>query len=185
MGAFMVKLRAAEGMGARALEFAILTAARSGEVRLATWSEIDLDAATWTIPASRMKAEREHRVPLSPATVKLLKALPRAEGELLIFPGSKPQRPLSDMTLLAVLRRLDVDAVPHGFRSSFRDWGRTNGKSQELMELSLAHAVGSKSERAYARDDALELRRPLMTAWAAFIGRVEGNGEKVIEMRRA
>jgi integrase len=182
MGEFMLKLRASEGMGARALEFAILTAARSGEVRLATWAEMDLDEAVWTIPAARMKAHREHRVPLTAAAVKLLQALPRSKGEPLIFAGLKPKTPLSDMTLTAVLRRLKVDAVPHGFRSSFRDWGRTAGHSRELMELSLAHAVGSKTERAYARDDAFEQRRPIMAAWAVFIG--SGSGDKVIALRR-
>jgi len=169
MGPFMKALRVVEGMGARALEFVILTAARSGEARGATWREIDLPSATWTIAGERMKAGRQHRVPLSAPAIRLLKSLPRAKksepGHELVFPSTKGTL-LSDMTLSAVLRRMKVDAVPHGFRSTFRDWGRTTGHSEELMELALAHAVGSQTQRAYARDDALEARRPIMVAWA-------------------
>lgn len=121
IGAFMARLRAAEGMGARALEFVILTAARSGEVRGATWSEIDLDTKVWTVPANRMKGNREHRVPLSPDAVALLKALPRIKVNDLALPAPRGGV-LSDMTLTAVLRRMEIDAVPHGFRSTFRDW---------------------------------------------------------------
>ncbi len=171
MGAFMARLRAAPGTGARALEFAILTAARSGEVRGATWAEIDLGAAVWTIPGERMKAKKEHRVPLSPAAVKLLKALPRIDGQKLVFPGSKEGKPLSDMSLTAVLRRMEMDATAHGFRGTFADWCRLTGKSEELRELSLAHEPGTKVARAYATTDALEPRRPLMNAWATFIGK--------------
>src|SRR5690606_12713744 len=116
MPAFMGHLRRSDGMGAQALEFAILTATRSGETRGARWEEIDLNAKVWIIPASRMKSGREHRVPLSAAAVQLLKSLPRIGGSDLVFPAANG-RPLSDMTLVAVLRRLDVAAVPHGFRS--------------------------------------------------------------------
>lgn len=171
--AFMVKLRRAAGMGARALEFAILTAARSGEVRGATWDEIDLGAAVWTVPAERMKAGREHRVPLSAPALDLLRALPRISGCPLVFPSSR-NGPLSDMTLTATLRRMNVDAVPHGFRSTFRDWAaeRTNYPA-EVAEMALAHAIGDKVEAAYRRGDLFDKRRRMMDDWAAFLASVE------------
>jgi len=169
VGAFMRDLRKGEGMGARALEFVILTACRSGEVRGATWQEIDLGAATWTIPASRMKADREHRVPLSVPALRLLRALPRIPGVDLVFAAPRGGV-LSDMTLTAVLRRMSVDVVPHGFRSTFRDWcsERTN-YPHEVAEMALAHAVGNRTEAAYRRGDLFEKRRELMTLWAKFI----------------
>jgi integrase len=167
VGAFMVKLRGAEGMGARALEFAILTAARSGEVRGATWAEIDRDAKVWAIPGPRMKGGREHRVPLSAEALALLAAMPQGEGFIFKAPRGGA---LSDMTLSAVLRRMNVPAVPHGFRSTFRDWAaeRTNYPN-ELAEMALAHAIGSKAEAAYRRGDMLERRSAVMSAWAAFL----------------
>ncbi len=169
MHAFMQRLRKAEGMGARALEFVILTAARSGEVRGATWPEIDLQAAVWTIPAERMKAGRAHRVPLSDRALELLEALPRFEGCDLVFPGTKNQ-PLSDMTLTAVLRRMKVEATAHGFRSTFRDWAAERTSTpNEVAEMALAHAVGDATEAAYRRGDLFEKRRELMTLWARFI----------------
>lgn len=148
IGAFMARLREAEGMGARALEFVILTAARSGEVRGATWAEIDAEAKVWTVPASRMKAGKEHRVPLSAEALALLQALPRMAGSDYVFPAPRGGM-LSDMTLTAVLRRLQVPAVPHGFRSTFRDWAaeRTN-YPREVAEMALAHAIGDKVEAA-------------------------------------
>lgn len=149
-----------------------MTAARSGEVRGATWAEIDLDGATWTVPAARMKGGREHRVPLSAAAVALLRALPRREGTGLVFESTmKPDKPLSDMTLSAVLRRMKLDATAHGFRSTFRDWvaERTNHPN-ELAEMELAHAIENKAEAAYRRGDLFEKRRALMADWAAFIG---------------
>lgn len=175
--AIMQRLAAEEGIGALALRFAILTAARSGEVRGATWAEIDLDAATWTIPADRMKAGVEHRVPLSPAAVALLRGV-QGLSPTLAFPSPmSPKkgapagpRPLSDMTLSAVLRRLKIDAVPHGFRSSFRDWAEeATHYPHEVKEAALAHAVKSKVEAAYRRSDLFEKRRDMMDAWAAFI----------------
>lgn len=168
MPEFMAALRKQEGMGARGLEFAILTAARSGEVRGATWAEIDLEAKTWTIPASRMKAEKEHRVPLSPAAVALLKALPRMHGCEFVFPSTRG-RMLSDMTLSAVTRRMEVDAVPHGFRSTFRDWcaERTN-YPREVAEQALAHTISNAVEAAYRRTDLFDKRRRLMQEWAKF-----------------
>lgn len=168
--AFAAALRAREGLGARALEMVLLTATRSGEVRGATWSEIDLDAALWTIPARRMKANREHRVPLSAPVLKLLDALPRIEGCDLVFAG-KHDKPLSDMTLTAVMRRMNVDAVPHGLRSSFRDWisERTNFPP-EMAEMALAHRIADQTEAAYRRGDMLAKRAAMMTAWAEFCG---------------
>ena len=168
MPAFLTLLRASDGTGARALEFSILTAARSGEVRGASWSEIDLDAAVWLVPAERMKMRREHRVPLSPQALKLLRAVPRVEDQALVFPAPRGGV-LSDMSLVAVLRRMGVDAVPHGFRSTFRDWAaeRTNFP-HELAEMALAHAIDSKTEAAYRRGDMLEKRAAMMGAWATF-----------------
>lgn len=172
LGAFMVELRKQEGMGARALEFAILTAARSGEVRGASWSEIDLDDATWTIPATRMKMKREHRAVLNDEAVALLKLLPRT-GDL-IFPNTKGDK-LSDMTLTAVLRRMNRgDITAHGFRSTFRDWcsERTN-YPRDVAEMALAHAIGDKVEAAYRRGDLFEKRRRLMRDWGKFSGKVQ------------
>jgi integrase len=165
---FISALRQQKGKGARALEFAILTAARSGEVRGATWDEIDLQAGIWTVPGARMKAGREHRVPLSPAALKLLNALPRIEKTTLLFPSSK-NTPLSDMTLTEVLRRMKVEAVPHGFRSTFKDWASERTRYPgEMSEMALAHAIGDKVEAAYRRGDLFEKRRRMMNDWAKF-----------------
>jgi integrase len=182
MGAFMARLRAAEGMGARALEFAILTAARSGEVRGATWPEIDKTAKTWTIPASRMKAGREHRVPLSEAALTLLNDPPNP----LVFRAPRGGA-LSDMTLAAVLRRMKVPAVPHGFRSSFRDWvAERTTYPNELAEMALAHTIESKAEAAYRRGDMLDKRRRMMEDWSDFLSRPERPAEVVnLDERRA
>ncbi len=173
MPGFMRHLRKAEGLGALALEFAILTAARSGEVRGATWSEIDLNAAIWVIPSARMKMDKEHRVPLSDAALGVLRGLPRIKGADLVFAAPRGGV-LSDMTLSAVLRRMEVPAVPHGFRSSFRDWcsERTN-YPREAAEMALAHAIGDKVEAAYRRGELFEKRRLMMKDWAAFCGRVQ------------
>lgn len=169
IGSFMRTLRARDGLAARALEFLVLTAARSGEVRGATWSEINLSTGVWTVPAERMKAGHEHRVPLSHAAVMLLRSLPIVQGSDLIFPGSKGQ-PLSDMTMSAVMRRMEVDAVPHGFRSTFRDWvGEKTHYPRELAEQALAHTLESKVEAAYRRGDGLEKRRVMMQEWAEYI----------------
>jgi len=166
--AFVQQLRRQQGMGARALEFGILTAARSGEVRGATWSEVDLASEEWVVPADRMKAGREHRVPLPPAALDLLRSLPRIQDCELIFPSAK-RMPLSDMTLLAVMRRMGVDAVPHGFRSSFRDWASEQTTyAREPVEMALAHAIGGKVEAAYRRGDLFDKRRQLMVDWAHF-----------------
>ena len=166
---FVADLRQREGVAARALEFAILTAARSGEVRGATWDEIDLDAKVWIIPAERMKAGKEHSVPLVPRAVALLKALPRYAGTDLVF-ASPTGKVLSDMTLSAVMRRMEVDAVPHGFRSTFRDWAseRTN-YPRDVAEMALAHTIGDKVEAAYRRGDLMTKRTKMMAEWAKFI----------------
>ena len=168
VAAFLQRLRKMEGQGARALEFAILTAARSGEVRGALWAEIDLDAAIWVIPGERMKMGREHRVPLSTVALKLLKSLSRDDGNELVFPAIRGGR-LSDMTLSAVLKRMGVPAVPHGFRSTFRDWAaEQTDYPRDVAEMALAHAIGDKVEAAYRRGDLFDKRRGLMHDWGAF-----------------
>jgi integrase len=170
--AFMVLLRQCRGIAARAAEFTILTAARSGEVRGATWDEVDLDAKLWTVPAERMKAGKEHRVPLSTAAVALLVAMPGRKG--LIFHGRYESAALSDMSLTAVLRRMGRgDITIHGFRSSFRDWCAEavgNSFSREVCEHALAHSLPDKVEAAYRRGDLLEKRVMLMQAWADYCG---------------
>jgi integrase len=186
IAALMARLKAAEGMGALALQFAILTAARSGEVRGATFDEIDRDAKLWTVPAERMKGHREHRVPLSDAALAVIdraSAMPHVDGSRFVFAAPRGGQ-LSDMTLTAVLRRLEVDAVPHGFRSTFRDWAaeRTNYPN-EVAEMALAHAVANAVEAAYRRGDLFEKRRHMMDDWAAFLARTETPG-KVVPMKR-
>lgn len=173
MPAFMSELRKREGIGARALELVVLTATRSGETRGALWGEIDLVEATWTIPASRMKAGQEHRVPLSKPALELLNAMPRVEGCDLVFPGAQ-KKPLSDMTLTGVMRRMGADAVPHGFRSTFRDWvsERTSYPS-DVAEAALAHTIKNKVEAAYRRGDLFAKRAEMMADWATFCGTTE------------
>lgn len=170
IGTFMVDLRQRQGVAARAVEFGILTAGRSGEVRGARWSEIDLDGATWTVPGERMKAGREHRVPLSTAAVELLRHLPRL-GDV-IFPGKKHESELSDMSLTAVLKRMArIDITMHGFRSTFRDWcaeSAGNSFPREVCEHALAHSLPDKVEAAYRRGDLIEKRKVLMQVWADF-----------------
>jgi integrase len=168
MPKFMVNLRLRPGIAARALEFAILTAARSGEVRGMTWEEVDLEQRLWVVPAARMKMKREHRVPLSSAAVALLQALP-GEKEKYVFPSPFKGIQLSDMTLAAVMRRMKLTAVPHGFRSSFRDWAaEATAHPHAAAELALAHAVGNAVEAAYRRGDMLDKRRQMMEDWVAY-----------------
>ena len=168
MPAFVKDLRTREGLAARALEFAILCASRSGEVRGAQWAEIDMDQATWVIPAERMKAGKEHRVPLSVQALKLLKSIPKSEAGDWVFTSSTG-KPLSDMALTTVLRRMKVDAVPHGFRSTFRDWaGEMTNHPRDVAEQALAHTLENKVEAAYRRGDALEKRRLMMQEWADY-----------------
>lgn len=178
VGAFMAELAKIEGMGARALEFAILTVARSGEVRGATWAEIDEKAGIWTIPAGRMKAEKEHRIPLTSTALALLAKLPRIAGTDLIFPNSnETPSALSDMTLTAVLRRMGVAVTAHGFRSTFRDWaGETTAYPREVIEHALAHQLKDKAEAAYARGTLFDKRRRLMADWAKHCATVASTG---------
>ncbi|MDC8755203.1 site-specific integrase [Erythrobacter sp. sf7] len=174
---FTRKLREFESMGRLALEAVILTAARSGEVRLMTWGELDLDAATWTVPAERMKAGREHVVPLSPQAVALFERMKvhRREYTDLVFPGQKRGKPLSDMTLTKALRDMGQSVTAHGFRSTFRDWvaEQTNWPS-DLAEAALAHVVSDKTVAAYQRGTMLEKRRELMAAWANYCDGARG-----------
>jgi integrase len=167
------RLSETEGMGALALRFAILTGARSGEVRKATWREIDFDNRVWTRPAAHMKSNVEHRVPLSDGAVAvLIEAQRLSEGSGgLVFSSKQRGKALSDMTLSAVLKRLKVDATPHGFRSTFRDWAEeTTDFSFEVKEAALAHVVRSKVERAYRRTDLFDRRRDLMDRWGTYVG---------------
>jgi integrase len=170
--AFMEHLRAAEGQGARALEFAILTAARSGEVRGATWSEIDFDAGAWNVPAERMKSQKPHRVPLSRHALGLIRgAGATADPAALIFPGAGGGQ-LSDMTLSSVLRRMDLDAVPHGFRATFKTWAsECTAFPRDVVEVALAHVIEGKVEGAYMRGDLFIKRAKLMQAWSEFCTR--------------
>jgi integrase len=166
---FMEKLRAVEGTAARALEFTILTAGRTSEVLGAKRSEIDIAARMWTVPASRMKARREHRVPLSESAIAIVEAMP-AEFEYL-FPGARAGKPLSNMAMQMTLRRMGLadQAVTHGFRSTFRDWGSETGDyPNELLEMAIAHTVSNKVEAAYRRGDLLKKRHQLMADWERF-----------------
>ena len=169
---FLVSLREQEGIAARALEFALLTAARTGEVIGARWSEMDLVEKTWTLPAARMKVGREHRVPLSGRALAILQEMHahRHADEAFVFPGGKPGRPLSNMAFLMLLRRMGRgDVTAHGFRSSFRDWAaeRTNVPA-EVAEMALAHTLSDKTAAAYNRSDLFRRRRRLMAAWTTF-----------------
>ena len=154
-----------------AFEFLVLTASRSGEVRGAGWGEIDWETATWEIPATRMKARRPHRVPLSARATEILRgALELKDGHGLIFPGSRSGKPASEMVFTVMLRRLQIPAVPHGFRSSFRDWViEQTATPWAVAEAALAHNVGNSTEAAYMRSDLFEQRRALMAAWAAYV----------------
>lgn len=185
LGAFMVELRKREGIAARALAFSILTAARSGEVRGATWAEIDLPGRVWTVPAERMKAGKEHRVPLSDEAVKLLEALPTIGGSDLLFPAPRGGQ-LSDMALTAVLRRMERgDLTQHGFRSTFRDWaGETTAYPREVIEHALAHQLRDRAEAAYQRGDLLAKRARLMADWARYCATVQGSAENVVAMNK-
>ena len=169
--AFIERLRGLEALSSRALEFLILTAARSGEVLGAKWDEFDFEAGLWTVPAVRMKAGKEHRVPLSKPALAIVKALHELRTSEYVFPGHARGRPLSNMAFAKLLKRMKAGQVtPHGFRSAFRDWaGDTTSFPREVAEQALAHRVGDETERAYRRSDALEKRRKLMAAWADYL----------------
>ena len=170
---------------ALALEFLILTAARSGEVLGATWNEFDFAPKVWMIPSERMKAGRPHRVPLSGRAMAILENFAEFRTGDFVFPGQRPGKPLSGTAFLTVMRRINVDgATIHGFRSSFRDWaGNETPFARELAETALAHVAGDATEQAYWRADALEKRRGLMEAWAAFC-EPESGSKNVISIAR-
>jgi integrase len=184
LAAFISDLQTRQATAALALEFTILTAARSGEVLGARWEEFDPDHAVWTVPASRMKAGRDHRVPLSQRVLKIVKAMYEARDGDFVFPGQKSGKPLSVTALLTLLRRMKIeDATVHGFRSAFRDWAaECTNFSNEVCEAALAHVIENKAEAAYRRGDLFDKRRKLMDAWAAYCTTVKAG--KVVAFRR-
>lgn len=184
MSDFMADLRGRSAVAARALEFTILTAARSGEVLGAEWQEIDLEKKVWAIPPARMKAAREHRVPLSPRAMEIVAAMRQLGTDCFVFPGSKPKKPLSSMAMAMLLRRMKAEITVHGFRSTFRDWAsETTGFPHEVCEMALAHTIGNKAEAAYRRGDLFDKRRKLMEAWAGYCGRTAS--DKVIPLHKS
>jgi integrase len=187
IGAFMKRLQAYDGTGALALQFTILTASRTGEAIGAQWDEIDLDAGVWTIPGTRMKAGREHRVPLSKAALNILRVRHKSRNKSpFVFEGSKRGRPISNMAMLQTLRRLGRDDLTvHGFRSAFRDWAEEcTAYTGAVAEAALAHVVGDKVEAAYRRGDLFEKRRKLMDAWAQHCN-APATSAQVVSIRRA
>jgi integrase len=182
--AFVGALHQREAVAALALEFTILTAARTGEVIGAKWDEVDLDKALWTIPASRMKAGKEHRVPLSPRAVEILKSTQGLRKEWL-FPATKGGS-MSGMAMSMLLRRMKVDVTVHGFRSGFRDWSaECTGYAHEVAEMALAHTIENKVERAYRRGDLFDKRRRLMDDWATYCATIPAAGVNVTPIRKA
>jgi integrase len=180
---FLVALKRIEGMGAKALEFAILTAARSGEVREAKWGEFDLQNSVWTVPAHRMKTGRGHSVPLSRQAIRVLNDVPRFLYSELVFTAPRGGS-LSDMTLSAVMKRMGVAAVPHGFRSTFRDWvAECTSYPSDVAEMALAHTIRNKVEAAYRRGDLFEKRRQLMQDWADFCAAVQPSAAHHLDQR--
>jgi integrase len=181
----MAELRQQAGMPARALEFAILTAARTNEAIGAQWNEINRDERVWTVPKERMKAHREHKVPLSEPAMALLAAMARLKRNGYVFPGTRLNRPVGSSALKQVLRRMQrTDVTAHGFRSSFSDFAaERTAFPAEIRELSLAHNVGTAVERAYRRSDLFDKRRKLMEAWAAYCAVAAENGA-VVPLRR-
>jgi integrase len=176
------ELQKRKAVAALALEFTILTAARTGEVIGAAWDEVDLDRAVWTVPADRMKAAKEHRVPLSPRAVEILKQTRTLDRETL-FPGQRGGQ-LSGMAMSMLLRRMNIDATVHGFRSSFRDWAaECTGYPHEVCEMALAHTIGNKAEAAYRRGDLFEKRRRMMAEWAEFCAGDSTVGGEVVPLR--
>jgi integrase len=184
--AFMAELRRNRFVSARALEFAILTATRTNEVVKATWDEIDLATKTWTIPAVRMKAGKEHRVPLSPRAFAILSDLAREDGNPHIFIGAKSGQPLSNLAMLQLMKVLRPKYVPHGFRSTFRTWAaETTGYPHDVCEQALAHTIRNAVERAYQHSDLFDKRRKLMAAWADYCAApVAAATAKVTPLRR-
>ena len=188
--AFLARLRQREAIAARALEFLILTAARTGEVIGARWNEIDLLDKTWTVPAARMKAHREHRVPLSPRALTIVQDIAAGHGgaaDAYVFPGRKPGTPLSNMSFLMLLRRMELDDLTvHGFRATFKTWASERTSFQnEIVEAALAHVIGDKVEQAYRRGDMFEKRRRLMLQWATLCTTSSADAAKKIVPLRA
>ena len=185
MPAFTHALRQKEGTAARALEFTILTAARTGEVIGAKWGEIDFNDAIWTVPEHRMKASKEHRVPLAKPVLELLRALPHEDGNEYVFIGPRSAG-LSGAAMTAVLKRMDHgDITVHGFRSSFRDWAaETTAFPNDVVEMALAHTIENKTEAAYRRGDLFNKRKQLMEAWAVYCKTVRASGRsEVVPLR--
>ena len=183
IGAFVESLRQRSGTGAKALEFTVLTAARSGEVRGALWDEIDLATKTWTIPAERMKTNKEHTVPLCDDALTLLESLPRFAGNELVFPGARGSI-LSDVALTKPIRAIGSDATAHGFRSTFRDWcAESTNYPNEVAEMALAHTVSNAVERAYRRGDLLAKRVRLMADWCRYINTTPTAKGEVVAIR--
>jgi integrase len=184
---FMAELRALQGVTAKALEFLILTAARTGEVLNAVWPEIDLANRLWTIPAERMKAGREHRVPLSDRAVAILEEMAESREGAFVFPGARAGRPLSNAALGMLLRRIGRNTITaHGFRSSFADWcAERTSFPAEAREMALSHTVGDKVEAAYRRGDMLEKRRQLAAAWSRFCSSPPERRGEVVAIRAA
>jgi integrase len=181
---FMTALRERHSVAAKALEFVILTAARSGEALKATWNEIDLNTRTWTIPAHRMKGNREHRVPLSEDALRVVEQMHDSRLNEFVFPGPKPNKSLSDMVLLMTLRRLGYRITTHGFRSTFRTWAaEQTGFPREVVEAALAHVIGNKVEAAYQRGDLFEKRRRLMSEWARYCSHPASTEGKVVSFK--
>jgi integrase len=187
VASFMQALRKDTGIVARALEFITLTAVRLREATGATWDEIDLEAKTWTIPASRMKADQEHRVPLSDATISVLKTVREIRQSDYVFAGFKPGRPIGGDALRELIKKLaGADVTVHGLRSTFRDWAAEQTNVQrEVAEVALAHAIPDAVEAAYRRGDLFDKRRKLMGAWAAYCAKVETDAGKVVALARA
>ena len=184
--AFMSRLRSISGIAARALEFVILTAVRTGEGRGATWTEIDAKQRMWTIPGERMKSGREHRVPLCSRALAILQEMAEIRQSEFVFPGLKQGRPLSDMALLVLVREMTPGVTVHGFRSSFKDWcAELTNTPNFVSEAALAHAVADRVEAAYRRRDLFEKRRKLMDAWAAYCSRNENIPDVVLFRRHA
>ncbi len=173
VGAFLSDLRKCKGTAARGLELLVLTAARPGMIRFAEWEEFDLDRAVWTCPADHMKGRREFRIPLSKQAVALLRAMPQLEDSPLVFPTPR-KAVMADTTLKAVLKRMDIDVTPHGFRSTFKDWAtETTAYPNIISEAALAHVVSDKTEAAYRRGDLFDKRRKLMQDWADYCDTVK------------
>lgn len=184
VASFVERLHAQTAVAARCLEFTILTAARTSEAIEAQVKEFDLENATWIVPASRMKAKREHRVPLSPRAVNIVRGM-LEEGQEYVFRSAQRDKPISNMAMLCLLERMAVDCTVHGFRSSFRDWAaERTAFSHEVCEMSLAHTIANAAEAAYRRGDLFEKRRKLMEAWAEFINTPRKDGA-VIPFRQA